>query len=465
MGSVLVSVVIPAYKQAQYVGDAIRSVQKQTWPNFEAIVVNDASPDDTSEIIRSFADPRVKLIIHGENRGLSAARNTGICASSGEILALLDADDMFHPDKLRMHVDFFENHKDIGVTYNARFELNHSDTTIRGIWRPPVSVNLLDLVKGFPFSPSDMVLRREWLTKVGLFDPRVGSGEDTDLPCRLALAGCRFAGIDRALNYRRYHSGRKRRNLRGRLNDISSVLKSIFADPRCPEDVRAIGGTAMKSHMMALMSLALIQEETQLAHELIHELIRMDPFLLEGNPCGLLDYLTIQSIADETLNHEILLSSMFSQLPERAAVLTQHYDWAVACGYLRRAIRAVIWDRLEDGKAHFEKALELKAKMNHEMLQSVTHQILSYESEFGAAAARERIGRLSPCLDQFRPGRWGSKLMGSYFLNHAFENYRAAAYSSVPGEVLRALGSDPSYIADRGAMAILAYSLIHVLRD
>ena len=122
-----------------------------------------------------------------------------------------------------------------------------------------------------------MVLRREWLTKVGLFDPRVGSGEDTDLPCRLALAGCRFAGIDRALNYRRYHSGRERKNLRGRLNDISGVLKSIFADPRCPEDVRAISGTAMKSHMMALMSLALIQGETQLAHELIHELIGMDP--------------------------------------------------------------------------------------------------------------------------------------------------------------------------------------------
>ena len=95
----------------------------------------------------------------------------------------------------------------------------------------------------------------------------------------------------------------------------------------------------------------------------------------------------------------------------------------------------------------------------------MTHQILSYESEFGAAAARERIGRLSPCLDQFRPGRWGRKLTGSYFINHAFENYRAAAYSRVPGEVLRAMGSDPSYIANRGAMAILAYSLIHRLRD
>ena len=135
MGSGLVSVVIPAYKQAQYVGDAIRSVQKQTWPDFEAIVVNDASPDNTSEIVRSFTDPRVKLIIHGENRGLSAARNTGILASSGKILALLDADDMFHPEKLQMHVGFLENHSNIGVTYNARFELNHSDTTIRGIWR------------------------------------------------------------------------------------------------------------------------------------------------------------------------------------------------------------------------------------------------------------------------------------------------------------------------------------------
>ena len=106
MGSVLVSVVIPAYKQAQYVGDAIRSVQKQTWPDFEAIVVNDASPDNTSEIVRSFADPRVKLIIHGENQDYQLPEIPGYSPRREKILALLDADDMFHPEKLQMHVDF-----------------------------------------------------------------------------------------------------------------------------------------------------------------------------------------------------------------------------------------------------------------------------------------------------------------------------------------------------------------------
>jgi glycosyltransferase involved in cell wall biosynthesis len=125
MSKQLVSVVIPAYKQAAFVGEAIQSVLDQSYPHFEVIVVNDASPDHTSEVVRQFADPRVKLIVHEENRGLPAARNTGMKAANGELIALLDSDDFFHPEKLQTHVDFLEKHPAVGVTYNGRYELNY----------------------------------------------------------------------------------------------------------------------------------------------------------------------------------------------------------------------------------------------------------------------------------------------------------------------------------------------------
>lgn len=91
------SVVIPAFNQASFVGETIKSVLDQTYSNFEIFVVNDASPDDTSDVVLKFKDPRVNLLEHEENLGLPAARNTGIRGSTGELIALLDADDLFHP--------------------------------------------------------------------------------------------------------------------------------------------------------------------------------------------------------------------------------------------------------------------------------------------------------------------------------------------------------------------------------
>ena len=220
-------------------------------------------------------------------------------ASRGQVIALLDADDFFDRHKLQMHVDFLDQHAEIGVTYNARFELNHSSSTIREMWCPPLAVGLSDLVLGFPFAPSDMVIRREWATAVGLFDPSKGSAEDTDFPCRLALAGCKFANVGHALNYRRYHSGRGRKNLPGRLNDVAQALEQVFADPRCPDDVLAFRGTAIKHHLMVIVSLALIQEETSLGQKYARELVQVDPSVLEGNPCELVDFLLTESIADE----------------------------------------------------------------------------------------------------------------------------------------------------------------------
>jgi len=229
------SVVIPSYNQAPFVGDAIQSVLEQTYPDFEIIVVDDASPDNSNEIIQGFTDPRVRLIRHEKNRGLPAARNTGMRAARGEYIALLDADDYFHPEKLAAHAAFIEHNSEVEITYNSRFDLHHSADKIRAIYRPPESISLTELVLSFPFSPSDMVLRRACIEDAGLFDEsyRCG-GEDLDYPCRLALAGKRFARVDRALNYRRFHTGRRKKRLDCRANDYTHALTQIFDDPRFP---------------------------------------------------------------------------------------------------------------------------------------------------------------------------------------------------------------------------------------
>ena len=118
----------------------------------------------------SFSDPRVRLIRQPRNAGADAARNRGATMARGRIIAFLDQDDLFHPAKLERHVNYLRDHPSVDFTYNARFELNHDAESIRDIWQPPKEITMMDMVLGFPVSPSEMVLRREWLDNGGLFD-------------------------------------------------------------------------------------------------------------------------------------------------------------------------------------------------------------------------------------------------------------------------------------------------------
>ena len=147
------SVIVPLYKGAPFIGDAIRSVLDQTYTNLELIVVNDASPDHSADVVRQFHDPRLTLIEHPTNRGSDVSRQTGLQHSSGDVIAFLDQDDYIHPEKLGAHAEVLAHNPNVGFTYNARFELDYSAPTVRDIWRPPLTITLADLVLGFPIAP------------------------------------------------------------------------------------------------------------------------------------------------------------------------------------------------------------------------------------------------------------------------------------------------------------------------
>jgi glycosyltransferase involved in cell wall biosynthesis len=110
MDKLVVSVVIPTHNRATLLARAIRSVQQQTYQRLEIIVVDDASEDNTREVVEGFDDPRIRYICHDSNRGGSAARNTGICAATGRYIAFLDDDDKWEVEKtaeqLKALVDF-----------------------------------------------------------------------------------------------------------------------------------------------------------------------------------------------------------------------------------------------------------------------------------------------------------------------------------------------------------------------
>jgi len=108
----LVSIVMPAYNSAAFISESIRSVQAQTYENWELLVIDDASRDQTLEIVKEFvqADPRIRLHPLPANQGAGFARNVGIKASEGEFICFLDADDLWKPEKLQLQLEFMTQH-------------------------------------------------------------------------------------------------------------------------------------------------------------------------------------------------------------------------------------------------------------------------------------------------------------------------------------------------------------------
>ncbi|WP_169924013.1 glycosyltransferase family 2 protein [Sulfurifustis variabilis] len=171
----LVTVVIPTYNRAALLPKAIASVLRQTHARFEIVVVDDGSTDATATVVSSLQDPRIRYVRHERNRGLPAARNTGIRAARGEYVAFIDDDDEWREDKLERQLQVIGR-------YDAVLATGVADGYPLRIHRRP-EISLDDLRKG-SFNPSSLLAKTSVLRDV-MFDESLRQGEDWDAFIRI----------------------------------------------------------------------------------------------------------------------------------------------------------------------------------------------------------------------------------------------------------------------------------------
>jgi hypothetical protein len=211
---------------------------------------------------------------------------------------------------------------------------------------------------------------------------------------------------------------------------------------------------------MVLVSLAFIQDETDLGIEFLQKLLAVDPTVIQGMPCELMEFLMQESIADESVDHAALLKKIAAQFPPEISHLSSQLDWAVAQGYLKKGLRALIWKRPEAAQGYFKRAAAGKAELSEMSLHQFVHQMIGYEIEFGALETKKVLDDLYPHLQRFSGAAKASWTLGLYHVNLAFKNYFDGQYSRVPGGVLRACATDLSYLKNRGVIAIFVKSLL-----
>jgi glycosyltransferase involved in cell wall biosynthesis len=201
---VKVSVVIPVYNARDVIGETIESVLAQTWTDREIVVVDDGSSDGSGDIVRSFGE-RVRYV-RQENGGVARARNRGIAESTGEYVALLDHDDLWHPTKLDKQVAVLDGRPEVGmvVTDVAHLDREGKPLGVIGAGYNPSETFARLFVRGFVPTPSAAMIRRSVLETVGGFDERFHSAglDDHELWTRIA-ARYEIANIAEPLTYHR----------------------------------------------------------------------------------------------------------------------------------------------------------------------------------------------------------------------------------------------------------------------
>lgn len=231
----LVSVVIPTYNHARYLGRALQSVFDQTYTNWEAIVIDNYSTDHTDEVLGRFSDPRITSIKIHNNGVIAASRNMGLRTAKGDWIAFLDSDDWWKTNKIQVCIEHIHDNVDLIYHYmeivrDPPFSFRQKHLRSRQLQKPV----LLDLLlNGNAIANSSVVVRKTLLERIGGIDEDVEmiASEDYNTWLRIAQITDGFVKVPNSLGYYRIHNqGTSQRDMSVPIRRAISTFTSVLSN-------------------------------------------------------------------------------------------------------------------------------------------------------------------------------------------------------------------------------------------
>jgi glycosyltransferase involved in cell wall biosynthesis len=240
---VKVSVIIPAYNGDRYLAQAIASILTQTYTDYEIILVNDGSTDNTQSIIQQYADQIKSLKYFAQtNQGVAASRNLGLAQAQGEYIAFLDQDDLFLPHKLASQVALLEQDHTLGIV-NSGWQIIDQDGVLQSAvepWQQIPNLNMANMIIWKPVFLGAMLFRRSWLERTAGFDPNLEQTPDVDLVIRLAAMGCPGDWVKQTTVKYRQHEANASKNTLLQAQELDQILERFFAQPDLSAEVKQL---------------------------------------------------------------------------------------------------------------------------------------------------------------------------------------------------------------------------------
>lgn len=235
-----VSIIIPTYNGDRFVVQTLESVLNQTYRDYEIIVINDGSTDRTAEILQPYHN-RIRYLEQA-NQGVATARNRGLALAQGELIAFLDQDDVWLPNKLALQVDCFDQNPEIGIVHSGWQLVDAIGEPFANIepWHEAPQLDLIGWLRRMPMLLSAMLFRQHWLEQIGEFNPQFKQACDVDLVQRLILLGCQTAWVQQVTVLYRQHDQNDSLNTLVQAQEVWAVQTQFFARSDLPDAVRQI---------------------------------------------------------------------------------------------------------------------------------------------------------------------------------------------------------------------------------
>lgn len=333
----LVSVIIPAYNQSHYLAAAVQSVIDQTYPDLEIIIVDDGSTDNTPQVTRQFSDSRIRYIRQA-NRGLAAARNTGINAAQGELLSFLDSDDLFLPEKIEVLLREFEFDSDLGFVAGQAQLIDQNGFRLDHPFFTRLNPEPAELLLGNPFHVGSVLLQRSWQIKVGLFEESLRSYEDWDYWLRLVLAGCRMKVIDQPVSLYRFHTAQMTRNGAQMTTATQAVLQRIYERTDLPANWLDLKPEAYANAYLRAAAQAYLNEEYLAAHGFLRSVLSLKPSLSENQARELHQRFSGWAELPKSIPPAQFLEKIYTHLPEELKDLENRKGTVLGSAFLNQAL-------------------------------------------------------------------------------------------------------------------------------
>lgn len=185
-----VAVIIPCFNASKFIGKTLDSALSQNYKDLVIVTIDDGSTDETKRILESYL-PKIRILSHPNNANLgqAASSNLGITETKSDLIAFLDSDDTWYPNKIREQVKIFQKYSDVGLVYTNGYVIDESDNILYkllpdGFREENISRNIL--LKCYIRTPSSVMVKREIIEKIGLFQPYLRSSQDHDMWIRMS---------------------------------------------------------------------------------------------------------------------------------------------------------------------------------------------------------------------------------------------------------------------------------------
>lgn len=234
------SVIIPAYNGDRYIEEAIEGILAQTYSNYEIIVVDDGSTDNTKAVVQQYG-AKIKYFTQ-HNQGVASSRNLGLSKAKGEYIAFLDQDDVFLPHKLESQVALLEQNSSLGIV-NSGWQIVDQDGTFQSAvepWQQISELTTANLIIWKPVFLGAMLFRKSWLEQTEGFDTSLEQTPDVDLVIRLAGMGCPADWVKQTTVKYRQHEANASKNTLLQSQELDLILERFFAQPGLSPEVKQL---------------------------------------------------------------------------------------------------------------------------------------------------------------------------------------------------------------------------------